>query len=245
MEEGTNHLLEESEGVELEELRSSCEELKALLQRERHDHAVEVGQLLARLRDQELRGLRQEIREQEPQSPPIRGRSRSRTRAKREIEIAMRWVAISEKLIEVRGQEPPGGQRGGEEIGDQRAKREIEVAISEKLIEVGGQEPRAQQGGEETGDQREKREIEVAMSWVAISEKLIEVRGQEPHGQQEGEEIGDQFPVSYPSSRGRFIGFFKNTFPQIQTHIYSISFNAQLSRQETPNSVQRITIMRR
>eukprot|EP00913_Durusdinium_trenchii_P010228 g9589.t1 len=99
--EGTNHLLEESEGVELEELRSSCEELKALLQRERHDHAVEVGQLLARLRDQELRGLRQEIREQEPQSPPIRGRSRSRTRAKREIEIAMRWVAISENNQEV------------------------------------------------------------------------------------------------------------------------------------------------
>lgn len=54
LEEGTTQLLEDVDGVELEELRSNCDELKALLQRERHDHAVEVGQLLARLRDQEL-----------------------------------------------------------------------------------------------------------------------------------------------------------------------------------------------
>jgi len=31
------------------------QELKALLQRERHDHAVELGQLIERLRDQERR----------------------------------------------------------------------------------------------------------------------------------------------------------------------------------------------
>lgn len=35
--------------------RPWSQELKALLQRERHDHAVELGQLIERLRDQERR----------------------------------------------------------------------------------------------------------------------------------------------------------------------------------------------
>ncbi|CAJ1379093.1 unnamed protein product [Effrenium voratum] len=53
-EEGSVQLLDPGDGVELEELRGTCDELKALLQRERHDHAVEVGRLVAKLRDQEL-----------------------------------------------------------------------------------------------------------------------------------------------------------------------------------------------
>ncbi|CAE7348573.1 unnamed protein product [Symbiodinium pilosum] len=55
-EEGSVQLLERAgDGdVELEDLQSTCDELKALVQRERHDHAVEVGQLVAKLRDQEV-----------------------------------------------------------------------------------------------------------------------------------------------------------------------------------------------
>eukprot|EP00440_Ansanella_granifera_P071187 gb/GFBE01077258.1/.p1 GENE.gb/GFBE01077258.1/~~gb/GFBE01077258.1/.p1 ORF type:complete len:755 (+),score=140.85 gb/GFBE01077258.1/:1-2265(+) len=57
-EEGSMQLLQRGSGengeVELEDLRSTCDELRALLQRERHDHAIEAGQLTAKLRDQEL-----------------------------------------------------------------------------------------------------------------------------------------------------------------------------------------------
>merc|ERR1740123_1293519 len=42
-------------GVELEDIRGTMEELRALLHRERHDHSVEVLQLKDTLRDQELR----------------------------------------------------------------------------------------------------------------------------------------------------------------------------------------------
>jgi len=45
--------LEGESDIELEDLRSTCDELRALLQRERHDHSVEAGQLQERLRDQE------------------------------------------------------------------------------------------------------------------------------------------------------------------------------------------------
>lgn len=40
--------------IELEDLRGSFDELRALLHRERHDHSVEVGQLQNRLRDHEV-----------------------------------------------------------------------------------------------------------------------------------------------------------------------------------------------
>lgn len=43
------------EGVELEDLKATCEELRALLHRERHDHSIEVMQLTDKMRDQELR----------------------------------------------------------------------------------------------------------------------------------------------------------------------------------------------
>lgn len=43
------------EGVELEDLRATCEELRALLHRERHDHSIEVMQLQDKMRDAELR----------------------------------------------------------------------------------------------------------------------------------------------------------------------------------------------
>lgn len=41
--------------VELEDLRSTCEELRALLHRERHNHTVEMAQKDGKLKDQELR----------------------------------------------------------------------------------------------------------------------------------------------------------------------------------------------
>jgi len=43
----------QNDETELEDLRATCEELRALLQRERHNHSVEARQLQEKLRDQE------------------------------------------------------------------------------------------------------------------------------------------------------------------------------------------------
>lgn len=57
--DGTQPLRGEHPGgesdVELEDIRSTCEELRALLYRERHDHSIELAQVQGKLRDQELR----------------------------------------------------------------------------------------------------------------------------------------------------------------------------------------------
>lgn len=41
--------------IELEDVHAACDELRALLRRERHDHSVELAQLQGRLKDHELR----------------------------------------------------------------------------------------------------------------------------------------------------------------------------------------------
>lgn len=66
-EDGQSQLLPSDRGgianeVELEDLRCTCEELRALLHRERHNHTVDMEQKDAKLKDQELRARAAERR---------------------------------------------------------------------------------------------------------------------------------------------------------------------------------------